>query len=35
MALIKIKDLQEALRLIKQMLAMLDKIYHAIVKEEE
>ena len=35
MALIKIKDLQEALRLIKQVLEMLDKIYHAVVKEEE
>lgn len=35
MALIKIKDLQEALRLIKQILAMLDKIYHAVVKEDE
>lgn len=35
MALIKVKDLQEALRLIKQVLAMLDKIYHAVVKEEE
>nr|DAH95259.1 MAG TPA: hypothetical protein [Microviridae sp.] len=34
MALIKIKDFQEAVRLIKQMLAMMDKIYHAIVKEE-
>lgn len=35
MALIKVKDLQEALRLIKRMLEMLDKIYHAIVKEDE
>ena len=35
MALIKIKDLQEALRLIKQILSMLDKIYHAVVKEDE
>lgn len=35
MALIKIKDLQEALRLIKQILAMLDEIYHAVMKEEE
>lgn len=35
MALIKIKDMQEALRLIKQVLEMLDKIYHAVVKEEE
>lgn len=35
MALIKVKDLQEALRLIKQVLEMLDKIYHVIVKEEE
>ena len=35
MALIKVKDLQEALKLIKQILAMLDKIYHAVVKEDE
>jgi hypothetical protein len=35
MALIKVKDLQEALKLIKQVLEMLDKIYHAVVKEEE
>lgn len=35
MALIKVKDLQEALRLIKQVLEMLDKIYHAVVKEEK
>lgn len=35
MALIKIKDLQEALRLIRQVLEMLDKIYHAVIKEEE
>lgn len=35
MALIRIKDLQEAVKLIKQVLAMLDKIYHAVVKEEE
>lgn len=35
MALIKVKDLQEALRLIKQVLEMLDKIYHAVVKEKE
>lgn len=35
MAIIKVKDLQEALRLIKQVLAMLDEIYHAIVKEEK
>ena len=35
MALIKVKDLQEAVRLIKQVLAMLDKIYHAVIKEEE
>lgn len=35
MALIKVKDLQEALKLIKQVLAMLDKIYHAVIKEEE
>nr|DAH76530.1 MAG TPA: RNaseLS-like protein [Microviridae sp.] len=35
MALIKVKDLQEAIKLIKQILAMMDKIYHAIVKEDE
>lgn len=35
MALIKVKDLQEALRLIKQVLEMLDKIYHAVIKEEK
>ena len=35
MALIKVKDLQEALKLIKQILATLDKIYHAVVKEDE
>ena len=35
MALIKVKDLQEALKLIKQVLEILDKIYHAVVKEEE
>jgi hypothetical protein len=35
MALIKVKDLQEALRLIKQVLEMLDKIYHAVIKEEQ
>lgn len=35
MALIKVKDLQEAVKLIKQVLAMLDKIYHAVIKEEE
>lgn len=35
MALIKVKDLQEALRLIKQVLAMLDEIYHAVIKEKE
>lgn len=35
MALIRVKDLQEALKLIKQVLEMLDKIYHAVVKEEE
>lgn len=35
MALIKVKDLQEALRLIKQVLEMLDKIYHAVTKEEK
>lgn len=35
MALIKVKDLQEALRLIRQVLEMLDKIYHAVIKEEK
>lgn len=35
MALIKVKDLQEALKLIKQVLEMLDKIYHAVIKEDE
>lgn len=35
MALIKIKDLQEVLRLVKQVLEMLDKIYHAVIKEEK
>lgn len=35
MALIKVKDLQEALKLIKQVLAMLDEIYHAVVEEKE
>lgn len=35
MAIIKVKDLQEALKLIKQALAMLDKIYHAVIKEEK
>jgi hypothetical protein len=35
MALIRVKDLQEALKLIKQVLEMLDKIYHAVIKEEE
>lgn len=35
MALIKVKDLQEAVKLIKQVLEMLDKIYHAVVEEEK
>lgn len=35
MALIKVKDLQEALRLIKQVLEKLDKIYHAVIEEDE
>lgn len=35
MALIKVKDLQEALRLIKQILSMLDKIYHAVCESNE
>lgn len=34
MALIKVKDLQEAIQLIKTMLERLDKIYH-ILKEKE
>ena len=35
MALIRVKDLQEAVKLIKQVLEMMDKIYHAVIKEEE
>lgn len=35
MTLIRAKDLQEALKLIKQVLEVLDKIYHAVIKEEE
>lgn len=35
MALVKVKDLQEALKLIKQVLEMLDKIYHAVIEKEE
>jgi len=34
MALIKIKDLREAIQLIKKMLEKLDEIYH-ILKEKE
>lgn len=34
MALIKIKDLREAIQLIKTILEKLDEIYH-ILKEEE
>ena len=34
MALIKIKDLREAIQLIKTMLEKLDEIYH-ILKEKE
>ena len=34
MALIKIKDLQEAIQLIKTVLEKLDQIYH-ILKEKE
>lgn len=34
MALIKIKDLKEAIQLIKKVLEKLDEIYH-ILKEEE
>lgn len=34
MALIKVKDLREAIQLIKTMLEKLDQIYH-ILKEKE
>ena len=34
MALISIKDVQEAIKLIKQILEKLDKIYHAICMDE-
>lgn len=34
MALIKVKDLREAIQLIKTVLEKLDQIYH-ILKEEE
>lgn len=34
MALIKVKDLREAIQLIKNVLAKLDEIYH-ILKEKE
>lgn len=34
MALIKIKDLQEAIQMIKNVLEKLDEIYH-ILKEKE
>ena len=34
MALIKIKDLREAIQMIKTVLAKLDEIYH-ILKEKE
>ena len=34
MALIKVKDLQEAIQLIKNVLEKLDQIYH-ILKEKE
>lgn len=34
MALIKVKDLREAIQLIKKMLEKLDEIYH-ILKEKE
>lgn len=34
MALIKVKDLREAIQLIKTVLERLDQIYH-ILKEEE
>lgn len=34
MALIKVKDLREAIQLIKTMLEKLDQIYHILKKEE-
>ena len=34
MALIKVKDLQEAIQMIKSVLEKLDKIYH-MLKEKE
>ena len=34
MALIKVKDLQEAIKMIKSVLEKLDQIYH-ILKEKE
>lgn len=34
MALIKVKDLQEAIQLIKKILEKLDEVYH-IMKEKE
>ena len=34
MALIKIKDMQEAIQLIKTILEKLDQIYHMLKKKE-
>lgn len=34
MALIKVKDLREAIQLIKTMLEKLDEIYHILKKKE-
>ena len=34
MALIKVKDLKEAIQLIKNVLEKLDEIYHILKKEE-
>jgi hypothetical protein len=34
MALIKVKDLKEAIQLIKKVLEKLDEIYHILKKEE-
>lgn len=34
MALIKIKDMEEAIRLIKTVLEKLDQIYHALKEEK-
>jgi hypothetical protein len=34
MALISIKDVKEAIRIMMQILEMLDKIYHAVINTE-